>query len=42
VLDEILFEGPDLPHARETIDADYVRRRLSDIVDDQDLSRFIL
>ena len=42
VLDEILFEGSDLAERRQTIDAAYVERRLSDIVSDQDLSRYIL
>jgi ATP-dependent HslUV protease ATP-binding subunit HslU len=42
VLDDILFEGPDLPSSRQVIDAEYVRLRLSGIVEDQDLSRYIL
>ncbi|HEY3174580.1 MAG TPA: ATP-dependent protease ATPase subunit HslU [Candidatus Polarisedimenticolia bacterium] len=42
VLDEILFEGPDLPRKVQVIDAEYTRRRLADIVQDQDLSRYIL
>ena len=42
VLDEILYEGADLPDQRQIIDAAYVRRRLADIVEDQDLSRYIL
>ncbi|MFQ5700596.1 MAG: ATP-dependent protease ATPase subunit HslU [Acidobacteriota bacterium] len=42
VLDEILFEGNDLAERKQIIDAEYVRRRLSGIVDDRDLSRFIL
>ena len=42
LLDEISFEGPDLTVKSITIDAAYVRRMLSDIVKDQDLSRYIL
>ena len=42
VLDEILFEGADLPDKTQTIDAEFVRSRLSGIADDRDLSRYIL
>ena len=42
VLDEISFQGPDLEEKRQLIDADYVARTLSDIVKDQDLSRYVL
>ncbi len=42
VLDDISFNAPDLQEKQITIDADYVRRALSDIVKDQDLSRYIL
>ena len=42
VLDEILFEGPDLTSKDQVIDAEYVNRRLADLVADQDLSRYIL
>jgi ATP-dependent HslUV protease ATP-binding subunit HslU len=42
VLEEISFEGPDLPEKHQIIDAAYVRQRLADIVKDQDLSRYIL
>ena len=42
LLDEISFEGPELAEKSITIDAAYVRRMLSDIVKDQDLSRYIL
>jgi ATP-dependent HslUV protease ATP-binding subunit HslU len=42
VLDEISFLGPDLEPKRQTIDAEYVGRTISDIVEDQDLSRYIL
>jgi ATP-dependent HslUV protease ATP-binding subunit HslU len=42
VLDEISFLGPDLEPKRQLIDAEYVSRTISDIVKDQDLSRYIL
>ena len=42
LLEQISFEAPDLPGKELTIDAAYVRNRLSDITRDQDLSRFIL
>ena len=42
VLDEISFEAPDMTEKSVTIDADYVRKTLTDIVKDQDLSRYIL
>src|SRR3974390_1447753 len=42
VLDKISFEAPDLKEKDVTVDADYVRNALTDIVKDQDLSRYIL
>ena len=42
VLDELSFEAPDKKGQQITIDADYVRKMLTDIVKDQDLSRYIL
>ncbi len=42
VLDEISFAGPDLEPKRQVLDAAYVYRTLSEIVKDQDLSRYIL
>jgi ATP-dependent HslUV protease ATP-binding subunit HslU len=42
VLDEISFLGPDLEPKRQVIDAAYVSRTISDIVKDQDLSRYVL
>ncbi|HJQ33229.1 MAG TPA: ATP-dependent protease ATPase subunit HslU [Pyrinomonadaceae bacterium] len=42
VLDEISFLGPDLEPKRQFIDAEYVTRMISDIVKDQDLSRYVL
>ena len=42
VLDKISFEAPDLKEKEVKVDADYVRAALTDIVKDQDLSRYIL
>jgi ATP-dependent HslUV protease ATP-binding subunit HslU len=42
VLDEISFDAPDRKGQNFTVDADYVRKSLVDIVKDQDLSRYIL
>jgi ATP-dependent HslUV protease ATP-binding subunit HslU len=42
VLDVISFEAPDMKEKHVVIDADYVRKTLTDIVKDQDLSRYIL
>jgi len=42
LLDEISFEGPDLPDKRIVIDEAYVTRMLADIVKNEDLSRYIL
>jgi ATP-dependent HslUV protease ATP-binding subunit HslU len=42
VLDEISFEASEKKGEHVTIDAEYVRKMLTDIVKDQDLSRYIL
>src|SRR4030081_2921137 len=42
VLDEISFDAPEKKGQNFNVDADYVRKMLSDIVKDQDLSRYIL
>ena len=42
LLEDISFEGPDLKKKNVKIDAVYVRKQLSEIVKDQDLSRYIL
>ncbi|HMD43157.1 MAG TPA: ATP-dependent protease ATPase subunit HslU [Candidatus Acidoferrum sp.] len=42
VLDEISFEAPDLKKKNVKVDAAYVTKQLSDIVKNQDLSRYIL
>jgi len=42
LLDDISFEGSDLPDKHVVIDEDYVSRMLADIVKNDDLSRYIL
>jgi ATP-dependent HslUV protease ATP-binding subunit HslU len=42
VLEEVSFEAPSLAGVRLEIDAGYVRRALAGIVEDQDLSRYVL
>ncbi|MBU0971425.1 MAG: ATP-dependent protease ATPase subunit HslU [Proteobacteria bacterium] len=42
LLEEILFEAPDMDEKTITIDAGFVARQLMDIVENQDLSRYIL
>ena len=42
VFDEISFDAPDMADKQVTIDMEYVRKRLADIVKDEDLSRYIL
>jgi ATP-dependent HslUV protease ATP-binding subunit HslU len=42
LLEDISFDGPDLKKKTIKLDAAYVRKQLSEIVKDQDLSRYIL
>jgi ATP-dependent HslUV protease ATP-binding subunit HslU len=42
LLDEILFDAPDVAEQRIVIDAKYVYEKLQDIKEDEDLSRYIL
>jgi ATP-dependent HslUV protease ATP-binding subunit HslU len=42
LLDEISFEAPDMKEKEIKIDAKYVQEKLDDIVEDEDLSRYIL
>jgi ATP-dependent HslUV protease ATP-binding subunit HslU len=42
LLDEISFDAPEKKGVSVTINADYVRERLSDIMKSEDLSRYIL
>lgn len=42
VVEDISYEGPDLPDKNVKIDAKYVRGRLQEIMETEDLSKFIL
>jgi ATP-dependent HslUV protease ATP-binding subunit HslU len=42
LLEEILFDAPDLPEQQVVVDPHYVESRLKDIINSEDLSRFIL
>jgi ATP-dependent HslUV protease ATP-binding subunit HslU len=42
VVEEVSYEGPDLPDKRVVINSDYVRGRLREILKREDLSKFIL
>jgi ATP-dependent HslUV protease ATP-binding subunit HslU len=42
MLEDILFEAPDMPEKKIVIDKKYVEDKLKDIKDDEDLSRYIL
>ncbi|MBA4368704.1 MAG: HslU--HslV peptidase ATPase subunit [Desulfobacterium sp.] len=42
LLEDILFDAPDLENKKVVIDGKYVKEKFKDIKDDRDLSRFIL
>lgn len=42
MLDDISFEAPDMKEEKIVIDAEYVKEKISDIVKNRDLSRYIL
>ena len=42
LLEQVSYNAPDMPGENITIDAGYVRRELSSIMKDEDLSRYIL
>ncbi len=42
LLEDILFDAPDIKEKRIVIDKKYVEDKLKDIIDDEDLSRYIL
>jgi ATP-dependent HslUV protease ATP-binding subunit HslU len=42
LLEDFLFDAPDMPANRIVIDKQYVEDKLKDIKDDEDLSRYIL
>ncbi len=42
VFEELAFEAPDMDDAQVTISSDYVHDKLEGILQDEDLSRYIL
>ncbi len=42
LLEEVLFQAPDTHEKRVTVDREYVRNRMQDLVQDKDVSRYIL
>ena len=42
LLEEISFSAPDKSGQSVTIDAEYVNSRLTELINDEDLSRYIL
>ncbi len=42
LLEEILFDAPDTEEKKIVVNADFVDRQLTDIVKNEDLSRYIL
>jgi ATP-dependent HslUV protease ATP-binding subunit HslU len=42
LVEQLSFEAPDMPAGRVVIDAEYVRQRLDQLTQDEDLSKFIL
>jgi ATP-dependent HslUV protease ATP-binding subunit HslU len=42
LLDDVLFEAPDMAEKSVSLDGEAVRARLGDIAADADLSRFVL
>ena len=42
ILEDVSFEAPDMPDEKVVVDSAFVKERLQDIIEDQDLSRFIL
>jgi len=42
LLDELSFTAPEITGQHIVIDADYVRKQLADVVEDRDLSRYML
>ena len=42
LLEELSFEAPELPRQKIVVTQDYVEERLTDILENEDLSRYIL
>ena len=42
LLDEVSFDAPDMETSKVIIDSNYVKEKLEDILEDENLSRYIL
>ncbi len=42
VVDDLSFDAPEMKPQKVAIDAAYVQKRLSDVLEDEDMSRYIL
>jgi ATP-dependent HslUV protease ATP-binding subunit HslU len=42
LLEDLSFEAPDMGHGKVSINAAYVKEKLSALAEDEDLSKFIL
>jgi ATP-dependent HslUV protease ATP-binding subunit HslU len=42
LLDEVSFDAPDMEERVVRIDSEYVKKKLQDILEDENLSRYIL
>jgi ATP-dependent HslUV protease ATP-binding subunit HslU len=42
LLEELSFHAPEMGEQTVKVDVDYVRQQLKDVVEDQDLSRYML
>ncbi len=42
ILEDISFDAPDMENKKVRVTASYVRERLADVIEDEDLSRYIL
>lgn len=42
ILEDISFNAPDTSEKEFKVDSDYIKNKISDIVKDRDLSRYIL
>jgi ATP-dependent HslUV protease ATP-binding subunit HslU len=42
LLDDVSFSAPDMEERKVVIDSEYVTEKLKDIVEDENLSRYIL
>jgi len=42
ILSDLSFEAPDMPGGKVVIDRDYVQKHIQDVIEDRDLTRYIL